>query len=81
MNAGKLYRFDEEQYVTDVNYRLFGNNLRNVSGELIPEGYERISDGGDYIVELEDNHKIRCNLKINFNRPAIGLPPRFAYPG
>jgi len=79
MHAGKLYRFDEEQFVTNVDYRLLGDTPASVSGELIPVRYGHISDGEDYIVELEDNRKIKCNLIKNFNLPAIGLPPRFVY--
>jgi len=79
MHSGKLYRFNEEQFVTTVNYRLLGDTSVKVSGELIPDGYGQISDGGDYIVELEDSHKIKCNLRKNVNLPAIGLPPRFVY--
>ncbi len=79
MNAGKLYSFNEEQFVTDVNYRLLGADYKSVSGELIPAGYGLISDGGKYIVELEDSRKIRCSLRKNVNRPTVGLPPRFVY--
>ncbi len=79
MNAGKLYSQNEEQFVTDVNYRLLGFDYNNVSGELIPAGYGLISDGGEYIVELEDSRKIRCSLQKYVNRPTVGLPPRFVY--
>ncbi len=79
MNAGKLYSFNEEQFVTDVNYRLLDTDFKGVSGELIPAGYGLISDGGEYIVELEDSRKIRCSLRKNVNRPTVGLPPRFVY--
>ncbi len=79
MQIGKLYRYSEEQFVTDINYQLMGDRLTNVSGELRPALHCQISDGGDYIVELEDNQRIKCNLRKNFNRPAFGLPPRFLY--
>ena len=79
MHTGKLYRFNEEQFVANVNYRLLGDAPTHIWGELVPMQCGRISDGGDYTVELEDNHKIKCNLKKNVNLPAIGLPPRFVY--
>ena len=79
MYNGKLYRDNEEQLITTVNYRLLCDNAVKVSGELIPDGYGQISDGGDYIVELEDSHRIKCNLIKNVNRPVMGLPPRFVY--
>jgi len=77
MQSGKLYRTSEEQFVTDINYQLLGD--KQTTGELLPTKYCKISDGGDYIVELEDNQRIKCNLRKNFNRMAIGLPPRFSY--
>lgn len=79
MNAGKLYSFNEEQFLTDVNYRLLVTDYKSVSGELIPAGHGLISDGEEYIMELEDSQKIRCSLRKNVNRPTFGLPPRFVY--
>jgi len=79
MQMGRLYKLNEEQFVTDINYRLLGDTPRSVSGELIPTEYGSITDNESYIVELEDNQKFRCNLKKNVNRPTVGLPPRFVY--
>jgi len=79
VNVGKLYRFSDKQFVTNVNYRLHSEKSTNWWGELIPMEYGRISDGRDYIFELEDNRKIKCNLKKNVNLPAIGVPARFVY--
>jgi len=39
----------------------------------------RISDGGDFTIELEDNRKSTCYLKRMVNRAVSGLPPRYAY--
>ncbi len=79
MRSGRLYRFDEEQFVANVDYRLLGERHRSLSGELIPLENGRVTDGGDYIVELEDNRKVKCNLRKNVNLGVIGLPPRFVY--
>ena len=79
MYTGKLYRFDEEQFVADVSYRLLSGAPTNFWGELIPAEHGHISDGADYIIELEDSSKIKCNLKKNVNRGTVGVPPRFVY--
>ena len=79
MHSGKLYRSSEEQFVTNISYRLLVDSHTSINGELIPVDYVQVSDGTDYIVELEDSRKIQCNLKKNVNLPAIGLPPRFVY--
>ena len=79
VNAGKLYRNDEAQFVTGVNYRLLGVNYEGVTGELVPETYGSLNESEEYIVELDDSRKFRCSLKKNVNRPTVGLPPRFTY--
>lgn len=79
MLMGKLYRFNEEQFVANVNYRLLREAATKLSGELIPVECERLSEGGDYIVELEDSRKIKCRLRKNVNSGVSGLPPRFVY--
>ena len=58
MQSGKLYRAGEEQFLTDIDYQLLGDTL--TTGELLPAKYCKISDGGDYIVELEDNQRLRA---------------------
>lgn len=79
VSVGKLFRFSEGQFVANVNYRLLGETATHLWGELVPIEYVSVSDGPDYIVELEDNRKIRCNLKKNVNLGVIGMPPRFRY--
>ena len=79
MQIGRLYRFSEEQFVANVNYRLLGGAPTNLWGELVPLECGRIADGGDYIVKLADNRKIKCNLRKNVNLGVIGIPPRFVY--
>jgi len=77
--VGKLFRFSEEQFVANVNYRLLGRARTHLWGELVPVEHVRVSDGSNYIVELEDNRKLLCNLKKNVNLGVIGMPPRFTY--
>ncbi len=79
MNIGKLYRFSDKQFVTNVNYRLYSEGPTSWWGELIPVEYGRISDGGDFTIELEDNRKSTCYLKKLVNRAVSGIPPRYVY--
>ena len=79
MSIGKLYDADGEQFVGDVNYRLHNASPTNWWGELTLVEYSRISDGGDYIIELEDKRKGRCYLKKRVNRAVSGVPPRYVY--
>jgi hypothetical protein len=79
MNRGKLYNSNDEQLVGEVNYRLHKDSPTNWWGELILVEYKRISDGGDYIIELEDKRRGRCHLKQRVNRAVSGTPPRYTY--
>ena len=79
MNVGKLYRFSDKQFVTNVNYRLHSEESTNWWGELIPMEYGCISDSGDFTIELEDNRKSTCYLKRIVNRAVSGIPPRYVY--
>ena len=79
MSIGKLYKLNDEEFVATVNYRLQGGVPTNCWGELIPIEYIRIDDGGDYTIELEDNRKIRCNLKKRVNGAVTGIPCRYVY--
>jgi len=79
VNTGKLYRFSEKQFVTNVNYRLYRHTPSNLYGELVPFESGCVSDGGDYTMELADKRKIRCNLKKRVDRAVIGIPPRYVY--
>ena len=42
MNSGKLYRFDNEQFIMDINYQLIGETPTNLWGELVPIECARI---------------------------------------
>jgi hypothetical protein len=78
VKRGKLYRFSGE-FVANVNYRLLGQASTHLWGELIPTEYGRIGDGESYTIELEDNHKIKCNLRKRVNGAVTGMPPRYIY--
>ena len=79
MRIGKLYKFNDEQFVVDVKYKLLEETTTNYWGELVPAEWSRIGDVGDYMLELEDNRKIKCNLRKRVNRAVIGIPSRFIY--
>jgi len=76
---GKLYQLNGKQFMSDVKYRLIGEAPTDLWGELIPVEHERLSDGGDYMVKLEDNRKVQCNLRRHSNLGASGVPVRFVY--
>jgi len=79
VSIGKLYKFSDEQFVANVNYRLHSETPINWWGELVPIEYGRISDVEDYTIELEDNRKSRCHLRRRVNRAVSGIPPRYVY--
>ena len=72
---GKLYN-DEEQFMTNVNYRLLEGYT--LWGELIPIEDKPICDGSDYIVELQNSRKIKCCLQSYSHRP-MSIPARHVY--
>lgn len=80
MGIGKLYRLSDNQFVTDVDYRLFTHPAAtNWWGELTLIDYTHLSEGEIFMIELEDRRKSRCHLKKRVNRAVSGLPPRFIY--
>ena len=79
MKIGRLYKSSNEQFVTAVRYKLLGEAPVSLWGELVPIEHGCIIDGLDYTFELDDNRKIKCNLKKRINVGVVGIPSRFAY--
>ncbi len=80
MSRGKLYRLNDDQFVANINYKLFRHPAAtNWWGELIPIDYVPLSEGDMFIIELEDKHKSKCHLKKMVNRAVSGIPPRYVY--
>ena len=80
MSTGKLYRFSDNQFVTDVNYQLFEHPAAiNWWGELTLVDYVRLDEGDLFAIEFEDNRKSRCHLKKKVNRAVSGFPSRYVY--
>ena len=79
MAIGRLYRSNDKKFVAKVNYQLQNESPTNWWGELTLIDYARISDGGGYIIRLEDKRKGKCYLKKRVNRAVSGVPPRYIY--
>ena len=80
MGTGKLYRFSDDQFVANVDYQLFNHEAAtNWWGELSLIDSVRLSEGDNYVIELEDKRKSRCHLKKRVNRAVSGIPPHYIY--
>ena len=79
MVTGKLYRYNDEQFIANVNYQFQHETPQKWWGELLLTEYMRINDGAGYILELEDNRKGKCTLNKRVNRAVTGIPPRYIY--
>ena len=79
MGIGKLYSANGEQFVADIDYQLQNESKTSWWGELTLTQYSRLSEGGGYVIELEDERKGRCYLKKRVNRAVTGVPPRYIY--
>lgn len=79
MSIGRLYQSIDEKFVGEVNYNFQHEEDHRWWGELTMVDYVRVSDGGGYIIELEDGRRCRCALKKRVNRAVTSLPPRYVY--
>ena len=80
MSIGKLYRLNDDQFVANINYKLFQHPAAtNWWGELTLIDYVPVDEGDRFIIELEDKRKSKCHLKKIVNRAVSGIPPRYTY--
>ena len=80
MGTGKLYRFSDDKFVANVDYKLFHDEAAtNWWGELSLTDYTPLDEGDRYIIELEDKRKSKCYLKKTINRAVSGVPPCYIY--
>lgn len=79
MNKGKLYRFNDNAFITEVNYQFQNDSETSWWGELTLTDYTRISDSEGYVIELEDKRRGNCRLRKRVNRAVSGVPPRYIY--
>ena len=77
--TGTLYKSDGEQFVSDIDYQVYGDSLASLWGEFRPREYIRIDDGGDYVIELADKRKCQCYLRKKVNAAVGAMPGSFAY--
>ncbi len=64
---GTLYGPDGEQYVSSIEYKVYGDSQTYLRGELRPREYSRIDNGGVYVIELEDKRRCQCYLRKRAN--------------
>ncbi len=80
MGIGKLYKLNDNQFLTDVNYQLFEHPASaNWWGELTLVDYVLLNEGDLFAIEFEDKRKSKCHLKKSVNRAVRGLPSRYIY--
>ncbi len=79
MSTGRLYKYGDGQFITNVNYQFQHNEPPKWWGELTLVDFVRLTDGSNYILELEDRRKAKCTLKKSVNRAVTSLPPRYIY--
>ena len=79
MGIGKLYNANDEQLISEVDYKFQDVSLTGWWGELTLMDYKRISDGGGYILEIDDKRRGKIYLKKRVNRAVSGVPPRYIY--
>ena len=79
MGIGKLYNANDEQLISEVDYKFQDVSLTSWWGELTLMDYKRISDGGGYILEIDDKRRGKIYLKKRVNRAVSGVPPRYIY--
>lgn len=75
---GKLYRANDE-FIVNVNYQFYNDSEYGWWGELVPTEYERITEGGGYVIEFKDGRRGTCSLRKRVNRAVTGTPPLYHY--
>jgi len=78
--TGKLYKLNDSQYITEVNYQVFQHPAAtNWWGELTLVDFVPLNEGDMFEIEFEDKSKSKCHLKKRVNRAVSGFPPRYIY--
>ena len=79
MGIGKLHSIGDEQFVIGIDYDFHDKAAKGWWGEFVLTQYKRVSDGEEYVIELEDGRKGRCSIKKRVNRAVTGVPPLYRY--
>jgi hypothetical protein len=79
---GKLYLVGNEQFISDIDYKLYHDlaaELERWWGEFYLDREVKLSEEERYIMELEDGCQGRCFVKKLVNRVLPGIPARNVY--
>jgi hypothetical protein len=80
---GKLFRPDEAQMLSPVEYNIFiepaFDGTEKWQGEMISTESVPITEGGRYLIETEDGRKGVCLLHKKVNKAVMGLQVRYFY--
>jgi len=79
---GKLYRIGSEQFLSDIDYKLYQDltvESERWWGEFYLDRGVKIEEEDGYVIELEDGCKGRCYLKKLVNRVLPGIPAKSVY--
>jgi len=80
MRTGKLYRLNDNQFITNINYQLYQHpGATDWWGEITLTDYVQLNEGDTFVIELEDNRRSTCHLKKRVNRAVSGIPTRYIY--
>lgn len=79
---GKFYLVGSEQFISDIDYRLYQDLDAEPPrwwGEFYLDRGIKINEEEGYIMELEDGCKGRCFVKKLVNRVLPGIPAKSVY--
>ena len=80
MGTGKLYKYANDQFIANIDYKLFHHEAAtNWWGEISLTNSVPLEEGDRYIIELEDKRRSKCYLKKRVNRAVSGVPPCYVY--
>ena len=82
LGKGKLYRRGSEQFVGDIDYKLYEEFEEETGrwwGELTFVESTAVQESERYLIELADKRRGWCYLKKLVNKVARGVPPRYVY--
>jgi hypothetical protein len=79
---GKLYLIGSEQFLSDIDYKLYQDAAAEPPrwwGECYIDRSVKISEEEGYIIELGDGGRGRCFVRKLVNRALPGIPARNVY--
>jgi len=80
VDTGKLYRYVDDQFIANIDYKLFHHEAAtNWWGEISLTNSVPLEEGDRYVIELEDKRRSKCYLKKRVNRAVSGVPPCYIY--